>query len=119
MKEDNDNAEPAPSSVAAFNLLRLAQIFDAKELRERAQKTIAAFAPSLEHFPSALPQMLVALDNSLTKPKQVVIAGTVAAIRARLLAEVHRHFLPDTIVLLADGAARAEVSGEKLRSCMR
>jgi hypothetical protein len=115
MKEDNDNAEPAPSSVAALNLLRLGQIFDAKELRERGQKTIAAFAPALQHFPSALPQMLVALDFSLTKPKQIIVAGKSDAADTRgLLEEVHRHFLPDTIVLLADGAAGQEFLEEKL-----
>ncbi|MGH8162864.1 MAG: hypothetical protein ACREP1_00855, partial [Rhodanobacteraceae bacterium] len=115
MKVDNDNAEPAPSSVAALNLLRLSQIFDRSELRERAEKTIAAFAPALEHFPSALPQMLVALDFSLTKPKQVVVAGQPEAAETRaLLAEVHRHFLPDSIVLLADGAEGQKFLGKKL-----
>ncbi len=115
MKEDNDNAEPAPSSVAALNLLRLGQIFDAKELRERGQKTIAAFAPALQHFPSALPQMLVALDFSLTKPKQIIVAGKSDAADTRgLLEEVHRHFLPDTIVLLADGSAGQKFLGKKL-----
>jgi uncharacterized protein YyaL (SSP411 family) len=115
MKEDNDNAEPAPSSVAAFNLLRLSQIFDAKEMRERGEKTIAAFAPALQHFPSALPQMLVALDFSLTKPKQIIVAGKSDAADTRgLMEEVHRHFLPDTIVLLADGSAGQKFLGEKL-----
>jgi len=104
MKEDNDNAEPAASSIAARNLLRLAQMGDTKELRVRGQKTIAAFAAALHHFPSALPQMLVALDFSLTKPKQIIIAGEPGAADTReLLDEVHRHYLPNTIVLLADG----------------
>jgi hypothetical protein len=97
MKEDNDNAEPAASSIAARNLLRLAQMRDTKELRVRGQKTIAAFAAALNHFPSAMPQMLVALDFSLTKPG--------AADTRDLLDEVHRHYLPNTIVLLADGGA--------------
>jgi uncharacterized protein YyaL (SSP411 family) len=106
MKEDNDNAEPAASSIAARNLLRLAQMRDTKELRVRGQKTIAAFAAALHHFPSALPQMLVALDFSLTKPKQIIIAGEPGAADTReLLDEVHRHYLPNTIVLLADGGA--------------
>jgi hypothetical protein len=115
MKEDNDNAEPAPSSVAALNLFRLAQIRAAAESRTRGEKTIAAFAPTLGHFPSALPQMLVALDFSLTKPKQIVVAGAPEAADTRaLLAEVHRHFLPDTIVLLADGGEGQKFLGEKL-----
>jgi len=106
LKDDNDNAEPAASSIAARNLLRLAQMRDTNELRVRGQKTIAAFAAALNHFPSAMPQMLVALDFSLTKPKQVIIAGKPGAGDTRdLLDEVHRHYLPNTIVLLADGGA--------------
>src|SRR5205823_10605546 len=66
LKDDNDSAEPAASSVAALNLLRLAQFHADKQLEERAKKTIDAFAPTLSHFASAMPQMLVALDYSLS-----------------------------------------------------
>ena len=53
MKEDNDSAEPAASSVAALNLLRLAQFRDEKRWCERAEKTIRAFSPQIGHFASA------------------------------------------------------------------
>ena len=115
MKEDNDSAEPAASSIAARNLLRLGQIRDAKGLRGRGQKTIEAFSTALNHFPSAMPQMLVALDFSLTKPKQIIIAGETGAADTRdLLNEVRRHYLPNTIVLLADGSAGQKYLAEKL-----
>ncbi len=114
-KEDNDNAEPAPSSVAALNLFRLAQIRDAQDLRARGEKTIAAFGATLQHYPTALPQLLVALEFSLTKPRQIILAGQSDGADTRaLLAEVHRHFLPDTIVLLADGAEGQKYLGAKL-----
>jgi uncharacterized protein YyaL (SSP411 family) len=117
MKEDYDNAEPAPSSVAARNLLRLAQIRDAKELQTRAEKTISAFGIQLSRIPSAMPLMLVALDFSLSKPKQVVIAGKRDGDDTRaLLAEVHKHFLPNTILLLADGAENQKFLDEKLEA---
>src|SRR5256885_2227431 len=61
MKDDNDSAEPAASSVAASNLLRLAQLRSDKRLEERARKTIDAFAPTVNHFASAMPQLLVAV----------------------------------------------------------
>jgi hypothetical protein len=84
-------------------------------MRSRATKTIGAFAGALNHFPSALPQMLVALDTSLTKPRQIVIAGRPDAPDTRdLLDEVHRHYLPETIVLLADGAGGQKYLAEKL-----
>ncbi|HEY3601483.1 MAG TPA: thioredoxin domain-containing protein [Chthoniobacterales bacterium] len=115
MKEDSDNAEPAPSSIAARNLLRLGQIRESGKLRERAEKTIAAFGGALNHFPSALPQMLAALDYSLSKPKQIVIAGQRDGIDTRdLLDEVHKHYLPNTVVLLADGGEGQKYLAENL-----
>src|SRR5205823_14293535 len=39
MKDDNDGAEPAASSVAALNLLRLSQIRDEPDMAERARTT--------------------------------------------------------------------------------
>jgi len=114
MKDDNDSAEPAASSIAALNLLRLAQFRDDKQLQERAKKTIDAFSATLSHFASAMPQMLVAFDYSLGKPRQIVITGKADAPETKaLLKEVHRHFLPNKILLLADGAEGQKYLGEK------
>jgi uncharacterized protein YyaL (SSP411 family) len=117
MKDDNDSAEPAASSIAVLNLLRLAQIRDERQMEDRAKKTIDAFGPTLSHFASAMPQMLVALDFSLSKPRQIVITGKKDAPETKaLLAEVHRHFLPKTILLLADGGEGQNYLGEKIEA---
>ncbi len=114
MKDDNDSAEPAASSIAALNLLRLAQFRDDKKLDERARKTIDAFAPTLSHFASAMPQMLVAVDYSLSKPSQIIIAGKIDIDATKaLLAEVRRHFLPKKILILADGGEGQKFFSEK------
>jgi uncharacterized protein YyaL (SSP411 family) len=114
MKDDNDGAEPAASSVASLNLLRLAQFHDDKQRSERARKTIDAFTTTLSHFPSAMPQMLVALDSALSKPRQIVIAGKKDALETKaLLRGAHRHFSPKTVVFLADGAEGQKYLGEK------
>jgi uncharacterized protein YyaL (SSP411 family) len=114
MKDDNDGAEPAASSVAAVNLFRLSQILNQEQMAKRARQTIDAFANTLSHFPSAMPQMLVALDYSLSKPCQIVIAGKKDAPETKaLLNEVHRHFVPKAILLLADGADGQKYLGEK------
>jgi uncharacterized protein len=114
MKDDNDSAEPAASSVAALNLFRLAQFRDDKQIAERARKTTDTFATTLSHFPSAMPQMLVALDYSLSKPRQIVIAGKKDAPETKtLLREVNTHFLPKTILCLADGAEGQKYLGEQ------
>jgi uncharacterized protein len=116
-KEDNDSAEPAASSVAALNLLRLAQFRDGKRWRERAEKTIGAFSRQISHFPSAMPQMLVALDFSLAKPRQIVLAGKRDAQETRaLLAQVHQHFLPNKTLLLADGGDGQKYLEEKIEA---
>jgi hypothetical protein len=117
MKDDNDSAEPAASSVSALNLLRLAQIRGEKQWQERAEKTIGAFHTTLSRFPSAMPQMLVAFDFSSSKPRQIVIAGKKDAPETKaLLTEAHRHFLPKTVVLLADGVEVQNYLGEKIQA---
>jgi uncharacterized protein YyaL (SSP411 family) len=104
MKDDNDSAEPAASSIAALNLLRLAQLRSDNHFEDRARKTIDAFAPTLNHFASAMPQLLVALDFSLSKPRQIVIAGkTDQPETTALVREVHRYFLPNKVMMFADG----------------
>ncbi len=116
MKDDNDGAEPAASSISALNLLRLSQFLDDPAVAgaDRARKTIDAFATTLSHFPSAMPQMLTALDYSLSKPRQIVIAGKKDAPETNaLLREVNRHFLPKTILVLADGAEGQKYLGDK------
>jgi hypothetical protein len=114
-KEDYDGAEPAPGSLAAANLLRLAQLIVSKELRERAEKTIASAADQLARLPSAMTQMLCATDASLAKPRQIVVAGKPEAEDTRaLLREVRAHFSPNQIVLLADGATNQQWLGAKL-----
>jgi uncharacterized protein YyaL (SSP411 family) len=113
LKEDNDSAEPAASSVGALNLARLSAIRSDPDLLARAKKTVNAFARQLAHFPSALPQMLVAFDFLGDAPQQIVIAGDFGAPDTKaLLAEVHRHFLPNKILLLADGAEGQSYLGE-------
>jgi len=114
IKDDNDGAEPAASSIATLNLLRLSQIYDDPKMTERAKKTIDAFATILLQFPSGMPQMLVAVENSLGKPRQIVIAGKKDSSETKaLLKEVHRHFLPNTIVILADANEGQKYLGKK------
>ncbi len=105
MKNDYDGAEPSPNSISVLNLLRLAQMTDHSQYRTKADKTLAAFAAHLTRAPHAMPQMMAAFDYHLDQPKQIIIAGDPAAEDTqRLLREVHARFIPNKIVLLADGA---------------
>ena len=103
-REDYDGAEPSPNSVAAMNLLRLWQMTDRKDWHDKAEKTFAIFGNRLQEFPQALPQLVAALDFSLSKPKQIIIAGQPDAPCTRaLLKLVHQRYIPNKILLLADG----------------
>jgi hypothetical protein len=83
-------------------------------MAHRARKTIDSFATTLSHFPSAMPQMLVALDYSTSKPRQIVIAGKKDDPQTKkLFNEVNQCFLPKTILVLADGAEGQQYLGDK------
>ena len=106
MKDDNDSAEPAASSVEALNLARFAAITNDSQLETRARKTVNAFARQLSHFPSAMPQMLVAFDFVERGATQLVIAGSGDEKSTQdLLKEIRSHFLPRTVVILLDDEA--------------
>jgi uncharacterized protein YyaL (SSP411 family) len=57
--------------------------------------------------PVGVPQMLVAYQFRLAKPKQIVLAGERDAAETRaLLAELHCRFLPNRIALLVNAESR-------------
>jgi len=110
LKEDYDGAEPAPSSVAAMNLLRLGALRD--EVRGeamgagavRAHRTLAAFRAQWSRLPQGLPQMLCAFELALAPPRHVVLAGDPGAADFRALAAVCRERLgPGRALAALDG----------------
>jgi uncharacterized protein YyaL (SSP411 family) len=104
MKDDHDGAEPSANSVAAMNLARLARIFDRREFQHSAARIVGAFHPALDRMPAALPQMLAALDASITEPMQIVVAGQREQPETEeLLSVIRRRYIPNKVVLLADG----------------
>jgi uncharacterized protein YyaL (SSP411 family) len=93
LKEDYDGAEPAPSSVAASNRLRLAAVSASEQLfRQKARRTIDAFKEPIKKHAHALPRMACALWRMEEDPGQIVLAGTVDdADYAALKSVVGRH----------------------------
>jgi uncharacterized protein YyaL (SSP411 family) len=104
LKEDYDGAEPAPSSVAAMNLLRLGGMWHDESRRERGRKTIDAFRRPWSRTPHAMPQMLCALELALEPPRHVVLAGDPHGDDFRALASVlHESLGYRRSLLAADG----------------
>ncbi len=96
LKETYDGAEPAATSVAASNLLRLGAIFDPPSqptipqrpastgeapvphvlaYRDRAIRSLRALEREWSGSPPALPALLCAMELALSPPRHVVLAG--------------------------------------------
>jgi uncharacterized protein YyaL (SSP411 family) len=104
LKEDYDGAEPAASSVAAMNLLRLGGMWHDEERRERGRRTIEAFRAQWSRTAHAMPQMLCAIELALEPPRHVVLAGDPnAADFQALVAVLHERIGYRRNVLAADG----------------
>lgn len=103
-KGDYDGAEPSGSSVAALNLLRLSRITNSPALREKAERTMDSFTGELEGAPESLPALLSAVIWRTSGSKEIVIAGRPEEPGTeRLLGIVHSMFIPEKVILLADG----------------
>ena len=104
LKDDHDGAEPSASSIGALNLLRLAALTGRSEYRHRAERTAAAFALAPDRLVQMMPLMFVAQRALGASSVQIVIAGPRSAPDTHALLRVAQSvFLPDGIVLLAEG----------------
>ena len=114
-KETYDGAEPAGNSVAALNLVRLTQMTGDNILMKQTEATMNSFHALLQQAPHAMPQMMAALISFLGAPKQIVIAENRSSVRTtEFLDEIARHFLPDVVLLFADGGIAQEFLSERL-----
>jgi uncharacterized protein YyaL (SSP411 family) len=104
LKDDYDGAEPSGNSAMALALLRLARLTGREDFARGAQRTLKAFAPRLIGAPSALPQLLVALSFALGRSTEIVLAGPSDP---TMLAAIHRHFLPNAVVMRGEDAPMA------------
>ena len=105
-KPAHDGAIPSGNSVMIMNLLRLHTLTDGKQYLEQAERALAAFAVTLSSAPTALTEMLLALDFLLDTPKQVVIVAPRGDREAaqRLLEQFRGTFLPNRMLaLLCEG----------------
>jgi uncharacterized protein YyaL (SSP411 family) len=111
LKDDYDGAEPSGNSIAARNLLRLARMTGGDRFLSAAQRILQAFSDRMETQSAAVPQMLVALDYSLSAPREIVIAGEADGPGTQELSRtLQREFVPNKIVLLADDQHREQLA---------
>ncbi len=101
-KEDYDGAEPSASSVSVMNLTRLGWLLHDQAYLEQARSVLLGFEQILATQPTAVPQMLAALDFFLTPPRQIVIAGDPDDSATKALAtEARSNYRPNQVISIA------------------
>ncbi len=105
-KPDYDGAEPSGNAVALLNLLRLHEWTTDDAYRVSADALLKAFSESLSRNPSALSEMLLALDFRHAKPKEVVLVAP----RSReelepFLSRLRKGFRPHRVLVTATEGA--------------
>jgi uncharacterized protein YyaL (SSP411 family) len=109
MKEHHDGAEPSGNSVAAWNLLRLAELTDRPHWRSHARGIFQAEARILTSQPVSLPMMTGALGFLHSEPHQVFIVGPAEDERTiALREELFARFLPHMVVHLVEPGRQQE-----------
>ncbi|MGE3275762.1 MAG: thioredoxin domain-containing protein [Vicinamibacterales bacterium] len=109
LREDYDGAEPAPTSMAALNLLALGHLTGERAFLDRAARARASFAGRLDAHGRTIPMMAAAVSAALAPAGQIVIVGppgradTAAMTRAAV-----RAYRPFTLVLPIDPARASE-----------
>jgi uncharacterized protein YyaL (SSP411 family) len=94
-KELFDSPVPSANANAAAVLLRLAAIHGRSDLSERAEQILRLVGADMALQPLAHSRLLAAFDLAVGSMSEIVIAGD----RPDLLAEVRRHYLPNTVVV--------------------
>jgi uncharacterized protein YyaL (SSP411 family) len=93
-----DGAVPSGNSVAALNLLRLAEFTGDYAYEDQAARLFSALSPQLDHHPSAISDLLLAVDFLLSDRIELILirpeseAGT-----ANMLSVVRADFLPNRV----------------------
>jgi uncharacterized protein YyaL (SSP411 family) len=100
-----DGSIPSGNSVAVTALLRLYHYAGNQDYLDKAEKTLRLFYDAMEQQPFGFAHMMAALDWYLEKPKEIVVVGEKndAAVR-ELLGNIHRLYLPNRTLQVADPA---------------
>jgi uncharacterized protein YyaL (SSP411 family) len=114
-RDEGDNVEPASSSVAALNFLRLGRLLDRADFLRAAEAIARAVRPTALRSPRAYAAFAAAELAVLHPPAEVIVVGRPEepGTRARLAAE-RRVFRPDAILLQADQGPRQALLATRL-----
>lgn len=110
LKESYDGPTPSGNSVAALNLVRLAELTGDEAYRKAADRALRSFAGDIESNPTGHTVMLDAVGLLLSGMKEVVVTGPTEKATAEMKAEALRGFVPDRVVIVATGGTFGALS---------
>ncbi len=101
-KPNYDGALPSGNSITVLNLLRLSELTTKDSYRKRAERSLKSFSKTLMANPTALSEMLVALDFFLDSPKEIIIITPPGKKDAAdpFLIELRKQFLPNRVLMV-------------------
>jgi hypothetical protein len=100
-KSHFDGSVPSGISVAIFNFLRLGRITGDERYGQRAKSLLTAYQPYFSKMPDQFANMICALDFALSPSPDIVVTTPKGAISGKeLLFELHRHYLPNKVVVV-------------------
>jgi len=97
-----DGAVPSGNSAAAWNLLRLASLTGDQAMAERGEAAIKTSLAQAARYLTGTSLLYTALDYALGPQDVVVLAAADDGGSQKMLTALRQHFLPRTLVLLAD-----------------
>jgi len=98
-KPARDGALPSGNSIAALNLLRLAEFTSDDAHNDAAMLLFSAFYETLEGSPTALAEMLIALDFHHLPTQEIVIVRPESGGEVEPMLETLRATLPESRIL--------------------
>ena len=114
LKESYDGPTPSGNSVAALDLIRLAELTGVRDYRRGAERTVSFFKGDIERRPSAHACILEAVDLAFNGVREVVITAPDAAGTGPMREALFRSFVPDRVLLTVTNPtfpALAKLSG--------
>ncbi len=103
IKEGYDGPTPSGNSVAALDLLRLAEFTGNQDFREMAETTLKLFAEPMESMPTGYLEMLGAVDFYFGSKELVIASGWRPDELRAMVREIQTRYLPTKVLALADG----------------
>jgi hypothetical protein len=107
-KPTDDGAIASGNSIHALNLLRLYELTTEYDYLARAEHLFAAFSLVFARSPTAMSQMLLAIDFITDTPKEIVVVAPGARDEAAAFIEaVNAAYVPNSVLVVSEEASVA------------